>query len=209
MILFVVIIIHLFYINILPTIASDQGTGYIVAESDGGLSNRLRVLISHMYLAEILHNKAHLLFIWDVNEACPGHFLESFKPIPSVTFATSSLQIDQHQTINPILNNSTVAINTANSNSTQHILLRNALKVYPKSRDGFEQTMLNYDVNVIVKKFKWWKIQLRLWEHIVSTREIERKVEDYVALHHICNITRQVNIIIIKTIIYCFLNLFL
>ena len=50
--------------------------------------------------------------------------------------------------------------------------------------------MLNYDVNLIVKKYRWWKIQLRLWELIIPTREIEEKVEKYVMDYNICNITR-------------------
>lgn len=143
-------------------------TRYIIAESDGGLSNRLRVLISHLFLAEALHDNAHLVFIWNINEACPGHFLQVFKPIPHVTF-TASLN---------------------GTSSEQHFLAKNALKIYPKSRDGFEQTMLAYDVNLVVKKRFWWKIQLRLWEHIVPTREIEQKVEDYVKVYNICNTTR-------------------
>ena len=151
----------------------NSSKGYIIAESDGGLSNRLRVLISHMFLAEVLHNNAHLVFIWDINEACPGHFLQIFKPIPQVTFSASdSLSADSNQSI------------------TNNFLAKNALKVYPKSRDGFEQTMLAYDVNYIVKRRFWWNIQLRLWEYIVPTRELEEKVEDFVRDHNVCNMTR-------------------
>mmetsp|Transcript_9311 Transcript_9311/g.13934 ORF Transcript_9311/g.13934 Transcript_9311/m.13934 type:complete len:348 (+) Transcript_9311:2406-3449(+) len=146
---------------------------FIIAESDGGLSNRLRVLISHMFLAEVLHNNAHLVFIWDVNDACPGHFLQIFKPIPRVTFTTSDSIIN----------------GTTNATNSENFLNKYALKIYPRSRDGFEQTMLNYDVNLVVKKRAWWNIQLRLWENIIPTREIEEKVEDYVKLHNVCNMT--------------------
>ena len=98
---------------------------FIVAESDGGLSNRLRVLISHLYLAEVLHNNAHLVFIWDVNDACPGHFLHIFKPIPSVTFVSSE----------KIISSSNFTFLKGNTTSFTY-LSRFALKVYPRSRDG-------------------------------------------------------------------------
>ena len=151
-------------------------TGYIIAESDGGLSNRLRVLISHIFLAEALHNNAHLLFIWDINEACPGHFLQIFKPIPQVTFTSSDF----------------INLSDEKRNKTifQNELARNAIKIYPKSRDGFEQTMFAYDVNLVVKRRFWWDVQLRLWEYIIPTRELEEKIEDYVKEHNVCNMTR-------------------
>ena len=64
--------------------------GFILVECDEGLSNRLRVLVTHIFFAERFHNNAKLVMIWDINEACPGHFLELFKPLPYVSFATSS-----------------------------------------------------------------------------------------------------------------------
>ena len=160
----------------IPKSSGSTSSGYIIAESDGGLSNRLRVLISHMFLAEALHNNAHLVFIWDVNEACPGHFLQIFKPIPQVTFTSSDF-------IN-------LSDESRNTTVSWNELARNAIKIYPKSRDGFEQTMFAYDVNYIVKRRFWWDIQLRLWEYIIPTRELEEKIEDYVKEHNVCNMTR-------------------
>ena len=61
-------------------------SGYILAESNGGLSNRLRVLASYIHVGQANYAGAHLVFIWDVNQACPGHFLEVFKPIPGNYF---------------------------------------------------------------------------------------------------------------------------
>ncbi len=43
--------------------------GYIIAESDSGLGNRLRVMAAYMYIAEYKFEGAHLVFIWDKNEA--------------------------------------------------------------------------------------------------------------------------------------------
>lgn len=57
--------------------------GYIVAESDGGLSNRLRTLVSHIYIGNVMHNNANVVFIWNTNDACPGHFLQIFQPCKS------------------------------------------------------------------------------------------------------------------------------
>lgn len=137
-------------------------SGYIIAESDGGLSNRLRSMISHMFLGKILHNDAHLVMIWDVNDACPGHFLQIFKPLVNVTFI---------------------------SNSSKEMMAKNALKVYPNSRDGFERTMLHHDVNLLVKRRTWWNIELTYWEQLVWIREIEERVETFVNNHAICNMT--------------------
>lgn len=61
----------------------------IIAECDGGFGNRLRTLIFYMYYAEWKYDNAKLLFVWDINDACPGHFLEYFLPISNVNFITS------------------------------------------------------------------------------------------------------------------------
>lgn len=38
--------------------------GYIIAECDGGLANRLRVLAAFMHIAKVKYGGAHLVFIW-------------------------------------------------------------------------------------------------------------------------------------------------
>lgn len=63
--------------------------GYIIVSCSAGLSNRLRVLASFMWISEKTFDGAHLVMVWDVNEACPGHFLELFEPINNVIFTTS------------------------------------------------------------------------------------------------------------------------
>ncbi len=75
--------------------------GYILAESDSGLSNRLRVLAAYMHIGEYKFGGAHLAFVWDVNSACPAHFLEIFQPIQNVIFATNSSRyvLDKHAKI--------------------------------------------------------------------------------------------------------------
>jgi hypothetical protein len=84
-------------------------SGYIIAESDGGLSNRLRTIMSHIFIAKVMHDNANVVFVWNVNDACPGHFLEIFRPLNRVAFA---------------------------SNETRQIFAQHALKV-PSNHDHF------------------------------------------------------------------------
>ena len=111
--------LHFVLIMTLSFMFSSSGTsdpeGFIVAGSDGGLSNRLRALVAYMHVAKVKYNNAELgnsfnslryfiillfscflsrsymhnfciVFVWDVNAACPGHFLEIFRPLDGVTF---------------------------------------------------------------------------------------------------------------------------
>ena len=57
--------------------------------------------------------------VWDVNEACPGHFLQIFNPLDKVTFIT---------------------------NSTKSYFLRNATKVYTNYCMGLRQFCGMYDI---------------------------------------------------------------
>jgi hypothetical protein len=59
----------------------------VIAECDGGFGNRLRSLFFFMYLASWKYN-AKLMYIWEVNDACPGHFLSIYAPLENVTFIT-------------------------------------------------------------------------------------------------------------------------
>lgn len=115
-----------------------------------------------MFIGKVLHNDAQLVMVWEVNDACPGHFLQIFKPLVNVTFI---------------------------SNSSRALFEKNAVKVYPKSRDDFEKTMLTYDVNLVVRKRAWWSIERSYWEKLQWTREIDEKVEQYVAARNVCSIT--------------------
>lgn len=143
-------------------IVGQDTPGYIIAESDGGLSNRLRTLVSHIYIGKVMHNNAKVVMIWNVNEACPGHFLQIFKPLDRVIFG---------------------------SNESRQVLGQHAIKVYPNSRDGFEQTMLTYDVNLVVSKRLWWHAEIQLYEQLQLTKEIEIIVENFVREHNVCNMT--------------------
>lgn len=75
------------------------------------------------------------------------------------------------------------------SNESREIFDQHALKVYPNSRDGFEQTMLTYDVNLVIKKRLWWNAEIQLYELLRLTRDIEIIVENYVREYSVCNMT--------------------
>ena len=134
--------------------------GYILAESDGGLSNRLRVLAAYMFIAESKFDGAHLIFVWDVNEACPGHFLQIFEPVPHVVFAT---------------------------NSSRYVVDKRAKIVYENSWAVFAWTLsMN---NIPKSKFgqpSWTQIEYNMYSRYAPTREVMNKVKKFVKTHNIC-----------------------
>lgn len=135
--------------------------GYIIAESDGGLSNRLRVMASYMHIAEAKFEGAHLVFVWDKNEACPGHFLSIFEPIPNLVFATNSSRyvLDKHAKI--VFENSYAVMSW--------IFQMNGI---PKNRGGFPS---------------WKQIEHTQYSKYKPTREVMTKVKSFVDKHDICN----------------------
>jgi hypothetical protein len=137
--------------------------GYIIAESDSGLGNRLRVLAAYMYIAENKFSGAHLVFIWDKNEACPGHFLSVLEPIPNVVFATNSSRyvLDKHSKIN--YENSYAVFSW--------IMQMNAI---PKSRHGLPS---------------WGEIEYRMYSRYFPKRELMYLALEYIERYNICNAT--------------------
>ena len=137
--------------------------GYILAESDGGLSNRLRVLAAYMWIGADRFQGAHLVFIWDVNDACPGHFLQLFEPIPNVVFAT---------------------------NSSRYVLDKNAKIVYENSLAVMTWTLqMN---NIPKNKFgraTWGDIEYMMYSKFAPTAAIMRQVDEFVSSHNICNMS--------------------
>jgi hypothetical protein len=55
-----------------------------------GLSNRLRLLAAYMVVAEEVYDNSRIVMVWELNEACVGHFLEIFKPLQNVSFISAS-----------------------------------------------------------------------------------------------------------------------
>lgn len=135
--------------------------GYIIAESDTGLANRLRVLAAYMGVAKYKFEDAHLVFIWETNEACPGHFLSLFEPIPSVIFATnqSRFVLDKH-----------AKINYENSNAVFPWIMQ--MNNIPKHRFGHPT---------------WGEIEYHMYSRYFPRREIMYQALYYVEKYNICN----------------------
>lgn len=134
--------------------------GYILAESDGGLSNRLRVMAAYMYIGESKFGGAHLVFVWDVNTACPGHFLEVFQPISTVVFATNASRyvLDKHAKI--VYENSMAVI--------PWIFTMNNI---PKNRFG---------------QSSWGQIERDMYSRYWPSVRVMGVVTDFVRKHNIC-----------------------
>ena len=139
---------------------SGPDPGYIIAESDGGLSNRLRVLAAYMHIAESKYDGAHLVFIWDANHACPGHFLQIFQPISNVVFAT---------------------------NSSRYVLDKRAKIVYENSLAVFTWTMAMNDIPK--NNPRWSTIEYNMYSRYSANREVMNKVTAFVQAHNVCSIS--------------------
>lgn len=118
---------------------------YITVESDGGLANRLRVLISYYFIAKAYYDNYKLFMIWDINDACPGHFLSIFEPIDDVYFITSK---------------------------GKQSIYNQSIYNYPNTREGFLLTMEKYNIDSYLKENKrgirnikkyLWKEEKELW----------------------------------------------
>ena len=135
--------------------------GYILAESNGGFANRLRVLASYMYVGDFKFGGAHLVFIWDTNPACPGHFLSVFEPIDKVIFATNSSRYVLDKKAKIVYENSYAVMHW--------ILIQNEI---PKNRHGFPS---------------WREIEYNMYSKFFPVKEILQKVKAFVVQHGICN----------------------
>lgn len=137
--------------------------GYVLAESQGGLANRLRVLAAYMHVGKARFDGAHLVFIWDVNSACPGHFLEIFSPIKDVIFAR---------------------------NESRYVLDKHAKIVYENSMAVFHWTMQMNDIPKNRFGYPTWaQIEYNSYAQFIPLPRIVEKVDAFVARRNICNCT--------------------
>lgn len=139
---------------------SGPDPGYILAESSSGLANRLRVLAAYMYIAESKYDGAHLVFVWDKNHACPGHFLSIFEPIDTVVFAT---------------------------NNSRYVLDKNAKIVYEDSFAVFYWIMQMNDIPRNLFGSSWGEIRYRMYSRYFPVKEVMLKVAQFVNAHNMCN----------------------
>lgn len=135
--------------------------GYIVAESDTGLGNRLRVMAAYMHVGEARFEGAHLVFVWDINPACPAHFLEIFQPIQNVIFAT---------------------------NSSRYVLDKGAKIVYENSNAVLDWTLrMNHIPKNRFGSPTWGQIEYDMYRRFRPTAAVMAKVEHFVHEHRICD----------------------
>jgi hypothetical protein len=135
-------------------------TGYIIAGCDGGLANRLRALVAYMHIAKVVYS-AELVFVWDVNPACPGHFLEFFQPIEGVIFTT---------------------------NSSRPVLSPLAKASFPNTRSHFEYIMMEFNIPKNRYGFiSWWDIQTKNYAKFKPLQAIEKLAFRYIHENEICN----------------------
>jgi len=61
---------------------------FLLITASSGLANRLRVLNAFMWLAIHYYGGIQIVMVWEVNNECPGHFLDVFSPVPGIIFIT-------------------------------------------------------------------------------------------------------------------------
>lgn len=101
------------------------------------------------------------MYIWDVNDACPGHFLELFEPIENVIFIQNSSRcaFEMHAKVIYNINNAVLHW-TLETNGV------------PKNRWG---------------QPTWHEIEVKGYSLIIPKRSIMIKVEEFVKKYDICN----------------------
>lgn len=138
--------------------------GYIIIESTYGLSNRLRVLLAYSYVVQVRFGGATIVCIWDVNEACPGHFLSLFDPIPNVIFAT---------------------------NSTKWVFDKHARAIYPDTYSTLQYVMRMHQIprqrNKMYNNPRWGEIEYMVYSQLFPRKELMFKAIDFVLQHDMCN----------------------
>jgi hypothetical protein len=133
--------------------------GYIIIESQDGLSNRLRLLAGYMYVNEVFDNVSHIMMVWDVNEACPGHFLELFHPIKGVSFIS---QIDVP------------------------LFASNALAIHPPSYQNFLEVLRHHYLPVWQDPPAWHEARRQMYLHFRALPHVNAHIAEFVERHRIC-----------------------
>ena len=131
---------------------------FIVAGSDAGLANRLRVLIAYMYIAKVKFNNSNLVFIWDVNAACPGLFSDVFEPLDGIAFGTTQ---------------------------TRAMYAAKSLASFPDCRSTFGAIMMQFEIPK--KGNYWYKIQKDYYRKLKPVVGIVANATKFIRTHNICN----------------------
>ncbi len=111
-----------------------------------------------MWVGHARYDGAHLAFIWDINAACPGHFLELFHPISTVIFAT---------------------------NISRYVLDKHAKVVYENSASVFSWILRMNNIPRYGRP-PWGEIESMMYARYTPLPHVLHKVEKYVIKHNIC-----------------------
>jgi hypothetical protein len=165
----------IFLLLILPHSSGGQpysktSPGYIIIECRDGLANRLRLLAGYLFVMEQQHHQqrqttttefSHIFMVWDLNDACPGHFLQLYEPIENVSF------ISRHDLkyLSPMAN-----------------------KVYPPSFMNYLEVLNRFSLH---RKDDpphiWHQSRLLMYSRFRPVHDILQIVSRYVASHQICD----------------------
>ena len=122
-----------------------------------GLANRLRLLAAYMAVPEVVYNTSHIVMVWEVNEACNGHFLEIFQPLENVVFATAN---------------------------QRQMFERNAIAQFGPSYAGFLEVLRRFELDTAPDP--WHMLQREKFRSYHPVTAVLREVNQFVFRHNIC-----------------------
>lgn len=131
---------------------------FILIECDSGFSNRLRLLATFMFLRKVVFtNVSNVVMVWDVNESCRGHFLQTFQAVKGVVFISS------HE---------------------RKLFERFAIKSYFNT-DAPIQKVLSWH-NISLSDDEVIELQRSTYSQFVPVEDIKKAVSEFVHKYHIC-----------------------
>jgi hypothetical protein len=164
----------IFFLSLLPHSFGEEdpqrdGKGYIIIECRDGLANRLRLLAGYLFVMEQLQQQrqgqnaaefSHIFMVWDLNDACPGHFLQLYEPIENVSF------ISRHDV---------------------KYLAPMANKIYPPSFMNYLEVLNRFSFHRKDDPPHIWHLsRLEMYSRFRPVVDILQIVSRYVASHKIC-----------------------
>ena len=122
-----------------------------------GLANRLRLLAAYMVVSEVVYNTSHIVMVWEVNEACNGHFLEIFQPLENVVFVTAN---------------------------QRQMFERNAIAQFGPSYAGFLEVLRRFELDTTPDH--WHMLRREKYRSYHPVTAVLREVNQFVFRHNIC-----------------------
>mmetsp|Transcript_14950 Transcript_14950/g.22489 ORF Transcript_14950/g.22489 Transcript_14950/m.22489 type:complete len:315 (+) Transcript_14950:250-1194(+) len=140
--------------------STPEKSGYLIINCQDGLSNRLRLLAGYMHVLDSIPAYTHLIMVWDINPACPGHFLQLFEPIHNVTFITSD---------------------------EIHLFAPYALHIFPPSYKNFLEILQYFHLHTSYNSpLHWHTIRKNMYSRYIPVPSVISAVGDFVYKYEIC-----------------------